>query len=205
MCSAYSWPPLQFGVIHYQKGLINWLLNILNFISFYLARRLQWWHHYCKTIFFLIKAKTLDNFTFNTFTFSYPLFHVRVNHFPNIWTIHAKIGVRKYKISASPSNKSLNGAGALSCRPVTCTVYKIIKTANWSLKQKTYILKYICLYILRFILLFTSSLPFYNFLQVIRVVIGVGWVRNLRPKRGKGTSARGIDFWYFPGFRGLRR
>ena len=76
---------------------------IFNFISFYLPRRLQWWHLYCKTIFFLIKAKKLDNFTFNTFTFSYPIFHARVNHFPNIWTIHAKIGVRKYKISASPS------------------------------------------------------------------------------------------------------
>ena len=96
------------------------------------------------------------------------------------------------KISVSPSNKSLNGAGSLSCRPVTCTVYKIINTANWSLKQKIYILKYICLYILRFILLFTSSLPFYNFLQAIGVVTGVGWVRNLRPKRGKGTSAKGL-------------
>ena len=126
------------------------------------------------------------------------------NHFPNVWTIHAKIGVRKYKISASPSNKSLNGAGSLSCRPVTCTVYKIINTANWSLKQKIYILKYICLYILRFILLFTSSLPFYNFIQVIGVVIEVGGVRNLRPKRGKGKSARGIDFWYFPGLRRKR-
>ena len=72
-------------------------------------------------------------------------------------------------------------------------LYQIINTANWSLKQKMYILKYICLYILRFILLFTSSLPFYNFLQVIGVVIGVGWVRNLHPKRGKGKSARGLD------------
>ena len=178
---------------------------VFNFILFYFARRLAWWHLYCKTIIFLITAKKLDNFTFNTFTFSYPIFHARVNHFPNIWTIHAKIGVRKYKISASPSNKSLNGAGSLSCRPVTCTVYKIINTANWSLKQKIYILKYICLYILRFILLFTSSLPFYNFLKVIGVVIGVGWVRNLHPKRGKGTSARGLDFWYFPGFPGLQR
>ena len=63
-------------------------------------------------------------------------------------------------------------------------LYKINdkNTANRSLKQKIYILKYICLYIFRFILLFTSSLPFYNFLQVIGVVIGVGWVRNLRPK-----------------------
>ena len=150
---------------------------------------------------FLITAKKLDNFTFNTFTFSYPIFHARVTHFPNIWTIHAKIGVRKYKISASPSNKSLNGAGSLSCRPVTCTVYKIINTANWSLKQKIYILKYICLYILRFILLFTSSLPFYNFLKVI----GVSWVRNLPAKRRKGMGARGLDFWYFPEFPGLRR
>ena len=33
---------------------------------------------------FLITAKKLDNFTFNTFTFSYPIFHARVNHFPNI-------------------------------------------------------------------------------------------------------------------------
>ena len=40
----------------------------------------------------------------------------------------------------------------------------------------------------------TFSLPFYNFLQVIGVVIGLGWVRNLPPKLGKGTSARGIDF-----------
>ena len=84
-------------------------------------------------------------------------------------------------------------------------LYQIINTANWSLKQKMYILKYICLYILRFILLFTSSLPFYNFLQVIGVVIGVGWVRNLHPKRGKGTGERGLDFWYFPGFPGLQR
>ena len=64
----------------------------------------------------------------------------------------------------------------------------ILKTKN------IYILKCICLYVFRFILLFTSSLPFYNFLKVIAVVIGVGWVRNLRPKRGKGTGARGIDF-----------
>ena len=39
--------------------------------------------------------------------------------------------------------------------------------------------------------MFTSSLPFYNFLQVIGVVIRVGWVRNLRPKRGKGTGSAG--------------
>ena len=146
---------------------------IFNFITFYFVRRLQWWHLYCKTIFFWIKAKKLDNFTFNTFTFSYPIFHARVNHFPNIWTIHAKIGVRKYEISPSPSNKPLNGAGSLSCRPVTCTVYKIINTANWSLKQKIYILKYICLYIFRFILLFTSSLPFYNFLQTRTLLVAL--------------------------------
>ena len=70
---------------------------------------------------FLITAKKLDNFTFNTFTFSYPIFHALVNHFPNIRAIHAKIGVPKYKMSPSPSNKPLNGAGPLSCRPVTCT------------------------------------------------------------------------------------
>ena len=44
---------------------------------------------------FLITAKKLDNFTFNTFTFSYPIFHALVNHFPNIRAIHAKIGVPK--------------------------------------------------------------------------------------------------------------
>ena len=47
------------------------------------------------------------------FTFSYPIFHARVNHFPNIWAIHAKIGAPKYKISPSPSNKPLNAAGSL--------------------------------------------------------------------------------------------
>ena len=57
---------------------------IFNFISFYFPRRLALWHLYCKTIVFLITAKKLDNFTFNTFTFSYPIFHARVNHFPNI-------------------------------------------------------------------------------------------------------------------------
>ena len=57
---------------------------IFNFISFYLPRRLALWHLYCKTIVFLITAKKLDNFTFNTFTFSYPIFHARVNHFQNI-------------------------------------------------------------------------------------------------------------------------
>ena len=67
-------------------------------------------------------------------------------------------------------------------------LYKINhKHGKLILKTKIYILKYICLYIFRFILLFTSSLPFYNFLQVIGVVTGVGWVRNLRPK---------LDFWH---------
>ena len=45
------------------------------------------------------------------------------------------------------------------------------------------------------------SLPFYDFLQVF----GVGWVRNIRPKPGKGTGARGLDLWYFHRFPGLRR
>ena len=40
----------------------------------------------------------------------------------------------------------------------------------------------------------TFSLPFYNFLQVIGMVIELGWVRNLRQNRGKGTGARGLDF-----------
>ena len=144
---------------------------------------------------FLITAKKLDNFTINTFTFSYPIFHARVNHFPNIWAIHAKIGVRKYKISASPSNKSLNGAGSLSCRPVTCTVYKIINTANWSLKQKNIDIEiYLSIYF-----------SFYSFVYFLITVLyfstsdwgghwglGVGWVRNLRPKRGKGQARAGL-------------
>ena len=72
-------------------------------------------------------------------------------------------------------------------------LYQIINTANRSLKQKN---KKIEIYLstFRFILLFTSSFPFYNFLQVIGVVIRLGWVRNPRPKRGKGKGARGLDF-----------
>ena len=75
----------------------------------------------------------------------------------------------------------------------TCNLYCVQNHKHGKLILKTkniYILKYICLYILRFILLFSTSLPFYNFLQVIGVVIGLGWVRNLPPKLGKGTSAR---------------
>ena len=156
---------------------------------------------------FLITAKKLDNFTFNTVTFSYPIFRALVNHFRNIWEIHAKIGVPKWKYrQVQATNRwMLPDLSVVVLDQYNENLHQIINTANWSLKQKIYILKYICLYILRFILLFTSSLPFYNFLQVIGVVIGVGWVRNLPPKLGKGTGAPGLDFWYFPEFPGLRR
>ena len=55
-----------------------------------------------------------------------------------------------------------------------------------------YILKYICLYILHFILLFTSSLPFYNFLQVIGVVIGVGWFVTSTQSEEKERASAGL-------------
>ena len=67
------------------------LLSILSFVGKFSAAIII----FNFTSFFLITAKKLDNFTFNTFTFSYPLFHARVNHFPNIRAIHAKIGVPK--------------------------------------------------------------------------------------------------------------
>ena len=120
---------------------------IFNFITFYFARRLQWWHLYCKTIFFWIKTKKFDDFTFNTFTFSYPNFHARVNHFPNIWTIHAKIGVRKYKISPSPSNKPLNAAGSLRRGSVQWKLVPNHKHGKLILKTKNiYIEIYLSIY-----------------------------------------------------------
>ena len=145
---------------------------IFNFITFYFARRLQWWHLYCKTIFFWIKAKKLDNFTFNTFTFSYPIFHARVNHFPNIWAIHAKIGVPKYKISPSPGNKPVNGAGSPSCSPgsVQWNLVENHKHGKLILKTK-YIYWNIFVYI--FFGLFFCLLPHCRFILFYK---WLGWL-----------------------------
>ena len=41
----------------------------------------------------------------------------------------------------------------------------------------------------RFIFLFTSALPFYNFLQVIGVVIGLGWVREEKERAPEGLTS----------------
>ena len=66
-------------------------------------------------------------------------------------------------------------------------LYQIINTANRSLKQKIYIEIYLSTF--RFIFLFTSSLPFYNFLQVIGVVIGLGWVREEKERAPEGLTS----------------
>ena len=155
---------------------------------------------------FLITAKKLDNFTFNTFTFSYPILSCTSKSFSKYKSDSRKDRSAKIKISPSPGNKPLNAAGSLCCSPVSVQ-WKLVpnhKHGKPILKTKNIYIE-IYLSTFRFILLFTSSFPFYNFLQVIGVVIRLGWVRNPRPKRGKGKGARGLDFWYFREFPGLRR
>ena len=150
-------------IIHFIRfeGDFVTAIIVFNFILFYFARRLAWWHLYCKTIVFLITAKKLDNFTFNTFTFSYPIFHARVNHFPNIWAIHAKIGAPKYKISPSPSNKPLNAAGSLRPGSVQWKLVPNHKHGKLILKTKdVYIEIYLSIY---------SS--FYSFVYFLTAVL----------------------------------
>ena len=163
-------------IIHFIRFVGDFVTAIIvfNFILFYFARRLAWWHLHCKTIVFLITAKKLDNFTFNTFTFSYPIFHARVNHFPNIRAIHAKIGAPKYKISPSPSNKPLNAAGSLRPGSVQWKLVPNHKHGKLILKNKRCIYWNIFVYI--FFVLFFCLLPHCGFIIFYkRLGWSLGW------------------------------